>query len=264
MADTAAHVEGTRLPKGWKSSITNDNNKRVYYYKETETQAYTFDHPSRGPLPHPWILRRRTRSTDGQYEYEYKNLKTNGRSRNTDPRHSTKALNASHAKLPPHRRVSGYQYKPDYAAASVDLNQLEREPIGSSSGVQADYYRLKQLSGGAMNAGVFVVCLKKQLSNFHVEKCFKSSDRYIAVREIKFIHRFRHGALSMYTGGFIEAHPFQASVYVEMCDLGDLQDLINLFAERRARRNEMVGGSETLLVPVSFAEVKSSSHFRKM
>lgn len=99
-----------------------------------------------------------------------------------------------------------------------------------------------------MNDGVAVVCLKKDIFVFFVEKGFKTKSspeeghtpeflHKCAMREVNFLRRLRHDALSHYAAAFLTPTTrgdFQAAVYVEWCDLGDLQNMIDKYTKRRA------------------------------
>jgi NIMA (never in mitosis gene a)-related kinase len=47
------------------------------------------------------------------------------------------------------------------------------------------------------------------------------------------LHRLRHGSISFYTAGFITPDLSSASVYVEFCDRGSLENLITAYGEHR-------------------------------
>lgn len=74
------------------------------------------------------------------------------------------------------------------------------------------------------SGGVFVTCLKERIKSIQVEKRFKASQLEDATPEIRMLHKMKHNSLSMYTAAFIETG-IGASVYVEYCDLGSIQDL---------------------------------------
>jgi len=55
---------------------------------------------------------------------------------------------------------------------------------------------------------------------------FKRDGVAMGLKEIKMLHRLKHASLTLYTAGFVLPDLSRASVYVEFCDRGSLEDVI--------------------------------------
>jgi serine/threonine protein kinase len=62
---------------------------------------------------------------------------------------------------------------------------------------------------------------------------FKAADIRFGKEEIEMLHRLRHCSISFYLAGFITPDNLKASVYVEFCDRGSLDNLIKAYGEKR-------------------------------
>ena len=83
-----------------------------------------------------------------------------------------------------------------------------------------------------MNGGVFVVRMKGLASRMFVEKRFKPEDVSIGKKEIEMLERVKHASLTFYTAAFIIPDLSNASLYVEFCDRGSLEELTREYMKR--------------------------------
>ncbi|KAL9033423.1 MAG: hypothetical protein Q9180_005952 [Flavoplaca navasiana] len=97
---------------------------------------------------------------------------------------------------------------------------------------------------GCFNGGVFVV-QNKSTGKVCVQKLYKTEDikNGTAEFEMKVLRRYRHENVVKYLSGFIDEsirHEPIASVYMEHCDRGNVQDLIQEYAMRNTPLSEKV------------------------
>ncbi|KAL8766904.1 MAG: hypothetical protein Q9209_006452 [Squamulea sp. 1 TL-2023] len=84
---------------------------------------------------------------------------------------------------------------------------------------------------GNFNAGVFVV-KRKSTGEICVEKRYKPKDIKLGTAEfeMRLLRKYRHKNIVKYLGGFIDQKSYHqpvASVYLEHCDLGNLDEAFN-------------------------------------
>jgi serine/threonine protein kinase len=94
-----------------------------------------------------------------------------------------------------------------------------------------------------MNGGIYVV-LTKDAMYHHVEKVF-TENIDMAINEIKMAHRVKHGALTLFTEGYISPDWGDASLWVEFCDRGSLEDIMKVYIKHR-------GDKPTPRIPEAF------------
>lgn len=212
------------LPKDWRFDITADAQKRIVFEK-TSTSERTFNHPTLGGLPPPWILRIVQNNDNKTGTPMYYNRKT-GESTTKDPRYMAETL-----ALQPRSAPSGLELAAHtFANAGFDLNKMQRAEI-STEDLRHKFEVVHTIDAGdgklgAMNGGVFVVRMKGLHSRIYIEKRFTSGMVPHAQQEIKMIRRLCHSSLTFYTAAFIKPNLKDASLYVEFCDRGSLSDLI--------------------------------------
>ena len=171
---------------------------------------------------------------DSQMSPEYYNRDTK-KWTTKDPRFNKNILEAHKGLVPKNLRT----------AASItrnvggDLSKYKRGAIGNKN-IRSDFQMVYAIdpgdgSVGAMNGGVFVVRIKGLPSRLFIEKRFKPDDVQFAKTEIKLLQKLKHPALTAYFAAFIvESTNPAASVYVEFCDRGSLEDLIKAFRKERS------------------------------
>ncbi|KAE9375189.1 kinase-like protein [Stipitochalara longipes BDJ] len=216
------------LPEGWL--VGADKRKRITYQKGTEGDP-TYTHPTLGYLPRPWVVR----ICGPEKVPRYFNMETS-RTVEKNPRHDRKVLR----KMEESRKAQGLGISTSVVKVRKDipLSAYHRETVKAED-IRDDYDIVKALDDpnaektiGAFNGGVFVVRHKKSLS-LSVEKRFKEEHIWFAKSEIYMLQRLRHSSISVFTAGFVTPDLKRASVYVEFCDRGSMDDLIKNFAGRR-------------------------------
>jgi NIMA (never in mitosis gene a)-related kinase len=224
--------ELSQLPKGWIFNISPD--MRVSFIK-TSTRETSYNHPTLGGLPPPWILRL-ARSDGGQLLPIYYSRETRKQTKE-DPRYmaSTLALHSDH--VPEDLWIAATTTK---NSPKFDMKHLKRTPIDYKRNNRDQYTKIWDIdpgdgSIGGMNGGVFVVAMKGLANRIFIEKRIKSADVSFGKKEIEMMHRVRHPALANFVAGFIleYSNPPQASLYIEFCDRGSLEELIKAFVNRR-------------------------------
>jgi serine/threonine protein kinase len=71
----------------------------------------------------------------------------------------------------------------------------------------------------------------------YIEKRFKTDHVHFGRREIDMLYRLKHPALTFYSIAFITSEPNPiASVYVEFCDRGSLDDICKAYAKHPGSR----------------------------
>ncbi|KAF5875237.1 putative g2-specific protein kinase protein [Botrytis fragariae] len=232
--------EMTDVPAGWVGQF--DNNDRVFF--RGPNGYLTYDHPMKGAIPKPWQLKV-DRSVSNPREYYY-NTQTRENSY-INPRFKEEIMNSSLL------GVSRLVRESATMTVNTDgtLEKSRRQAIGNKN-IRHLYTIVKTLDAGngaigGMNGGVHVVRLKGT-GKLYVEKRFKKDDLQplrdgtpgMGVVEIGITHRVMHGGLAGYINGFIEPndiHPASASLFLEFCDLGSLDDLIKCHAQRLGTRD---------------------------
>ncbi|KAF4629673.1 hypothetical protein G7Y89_g8473 [Cudoniella acicularis] len=232
MANDAATIERASkkcaelrdLPKGWQFKFDNDD--RVYFLKD---DISTYNHPTLGGLPKPWILKM-VRSL-GTWSVDYYNRDT-GATSAKDPRFLESTLSKHASVAPRELRISASSTR----NTNLDLDQMQRNPIGNRN-IRDQYEVVHAIDPGdgtlgAMNGGVFVVRIKNLPSKLFIEKRFKPDPglNELFRKEIRMLHKVRHPALTSYSAGFING--LNLSVYIEFCDRGSLNDMINKYVEK--------------------------------
>lgn len=229
--------EMTTLPPGWIGQLDNDD--RVYFIGPDGKSTYV--HPKYGVIPKPWQLRV-DRSVSKPFEYYY-NTDTKVRTKK-NPRLNEEVLGSSLLKISRLVRESATVTKNSQA----EMKNKRRTHIKNID-VRQQFDIVHTIDDGAggiggMNGGVHVVRYKGALKDkLYVEKRFKKDalERQqngkpgVGVVEILITHRVIHGGLAAFIEGFIVPdllHPLNASLYLEFCDLGSLNDLITLYAQR--------------------------------
>ena len=90
-----------------------------------------------------------------------------------------------------------------------------------------------------MNGGVFVVAMKNLKDRVFIEKRMKPRDVNFGKREIEMLHRVNHAALCNYMAAFILENKDEdlssASLYMEFCDRGSLEELIKTYVAKRMK-----------------------------
>ena len=221
------------LPDTWTFKVQDNSEKRIYFLKAS-TGETSMAHPTLGGLPVPWILCI-CNDRNGQYCARYYNRKTKETTKE-DPRFSESTLRARRAVLDEESHISG-SVRRNTRHLPLDSPFLRREPI-SDSNIRARYDQLHAIDPGdgtvgGMNGGVFVVRLIRSPDKLYVEKRFKSTEISFAVKEINMLRKLKHGSLTFYTAAFVTQNPPDASVYVEFCDRGSLENIIVKYAEHR-------------------------------
>lgn len=224
--------ELNQLPKDWTFNVTDDT--RVSFVK-ISTRETTYNHPTLGGLPPPWILKI-VRNADGRLCPMYYNRETRKQTKE-DPRYmaSTLALHSDHA--PQELWIAASTTR---NTAKMDMKSMKRTPIDYHKNIRDQYTKIWNIdpgdgSIGGMNGGVFVVTMKGLANRIFIEKRFKKDEVSFGKKEIQMMHRVNHPALTNYVAGFVleNANPPQASLYVEFCDRGSLEELIKAFVTRR-------------------------------
>jgi serine/threonine protein kinase len=228
MASICPELRG--LPKDWRFNITDDGQKRIYFEK-TFTADTTYTHPTWGGLPEPWVLKIVQDAATRRQAPMYYNQKT-GESTTKNPRYLVKTLELHSRSVPDGLKLAARTIPNE----GRDLHEMQREPI-SEEDIRDKFDVVHTIdpgdgSIGGMNGGVFVVRMKGLPSRIYIEKRFRSSMVRYAQKEIKMLERVRHSSLTFYTAAFIKPDLQDASLYVEFCDRGSLQDLMDEYMKR--------------------------------
>lgn len=226
--------ELNKLPKGWTFNVTQD--MRVSFIKNS-TRETSYNHPTLGGLPQPWILRL-VKNHRGQLLPMYYNRETQKQTKE-DPRYMASTLARHSDRIPEDLWIAAATMR---NTTKTDMNHMKRTPIDYCRNNRDQYTKVWAIdpgdgSIGGMNGGVFVVTMKGLASRLFIEKRFKPTDVKFGKKEIEMMHRMKHPALANIMAAFIleNANPPQASLYIEFCDRGSLEELIKAFAGRRAR-----------------------------
>ena len=106
------------------------------------------------------------------------------------------------------------------------------------------YHRLKNLTGGdrdqgVFNKGVFLV-LRRSDGHLLVEKKLRPKDvpLEVIVAEMETMCRLRHENIIEFVDAFVTLHPLRASIYTEWCSVGNLDNILGAFKERRTYISE--------------------------
>ena len=237
--------ELNQLPKDWTFNVSTD--MRIYFIK-TSTRETSYNHPTLGGLPPPWIFKL-TKSDRKELLPTYYNRETRKQTKE-DPRYmaSTLALQSDH--VPEDLWIAATTIR---NSGKIDMNHWKRTPIDYKRNNRDQYTKIWDIdpgdgSIGGMNGGVFVVSMKGLPNRIFIEKRFKPGDVSFGKQEIEMMHRVRHPALANFVAGFIleNSNPPQASLYIEFCDRGSLSELIKTFADRLKR------GDIEAIVPEGF------------
>ena len=218
------------LPEGWTFEITADAQMRIIFEKASSAER-TFSHPTFGRLPSPWMLKivQNTKSKCGVPMYY--NPKT-GEATIKNPRYMANTL-----ALHPTSVSRGLQL----AARTIlnkgyNLDTMRRQEI-SNENLRNKFEIIHTIdpgdgSIGGMNGGVFVVRMKGLDSRIYIEKRFRPDLVSFAQKEIKLLWQVRHPSLTFYTAAFIKPDLQDASLYIEFCDYGSLQNMIDGYVKR--------------------------------
>ncbi|ESZ95523.1 hypothetical protein SBOR_4108 [Sclerotinia borealis F-4128] len=226
--------EMTNVPPGWIGQFDDDN--RVYFRGPAGQSTYV--HPMLGVIPKPWHLKV-DRSVSKPYEYYY-NTHTKLRSRD-DPRFDEEVI---HSQLLGVSRL--VRESATITKNSIGALENSRHQNILNEDIRHQYKIVHTIDSGdgdigGMNGGVHVVRLKAT-SKIYVEKRFKKDSLEtrqngkpgLGVVEILITHRMKHGGLANYISAFIApdtVHPTSASLYLEFCNLGSLDDLIKCYSQ---------------------------------
>ncbi|KAJ8062595.1 hypothetical protein OCU04_009119 [Sclerotinia nivalis] len=232
--------EMTNVPTGWEAFL--DDNDRVYFRGPDKKTTYV--HPMLGLIPKPWHLKV-DRSLPNPREYYY-NTHTKERSQN-NPRFNEDVMNSQLLGVSRAVRESATLTK-----NSIGTLEKSRHSHINNKDIRDQYKIVHTIDSGdgglgGMNGGVHVVRLKAT-GALYVEKRFKKDALQtwkgkpgLGVVEILITHRVKHGGLAGYINAFIApdmVHPTSASLYLEFCNLGSLDDLIKCYAQRLGTRDE--------------------------
>jgi serine/threonine protein kinase len=217
------------LPKDWRFDITTDAQKRIVFEKSS-TAERTFNHPTLGGLPPPWILKIVQNAENKIGTPMYYNRKT-GETTTKDPRYMAKTLALYSSSVPRGLELAARTIR----NVGFDLNKMQRAEI-SKENLRKKFEIVHTIDAGdgtlgGMNGGVFVVRMKGLHSRIFIEKRFKPTDVSFAQKEIKMLKRVCHSSLTFYTAAFIKPDLKDASLYVEFCDRGSLQDMIKEYVK---------------------------------
>lgn len=231
----------TNLPAGWIGRL--DDNDRVFFRGPDGKTTYA--HPMFGAIPKPWQLKV-DRSVLNPREYYY-NTHTRERS-HQNPRFNEEVINSQLLGVSRLVRESATITK-----NSLGVVEKSRHQHIKDTDFRHEYkivHTIDKGDGGlgGMNGGVHVVQLKST-GALSVEKRFKKNALQplrdgkpnLGVVEILITHRLKHGGLANFLCAFIAPnmiHPTSASLYLEFCNLGSLQDLIECYAKRLGTKDE--------------------------
>jgi len=213
------------LPRGWTYDVTKD--RRIFYRKPDGDTTYI--HPKLGELPSPWILK--LIKQDNSLVVAYYNRDENWSSSH-DPRFMDKTIQKHSRKAPQGLSAAARMIK-NRINMDISTGRWMREPI-SKENIRHKFEIIHTIDAGdgklgGMNGGVFVVRMKGVNNSLYVEKRFKKADVAFGTKEIKMLHRVKHTSLTFYIAAFILPDLSDASIYVEFCDRGSLEDVIKQY-----------------------------------
>ncbi|MCJ1432665.1 hypothetical protein MMC27_002022 [Xylographa pallens] len=104
--------------------------------------------------------------------------------------------------------------------------------------LEGNFYRTKAIDGGhdkigGLNLGIYLV-KRKTDGRTCVQKKIDGKEKYLR-REIHVLHHLKHPNIIGFVTAFITPPPRQASLYVEFCDLGSLDGIIEKYSVNRSR-----------------------------
>ncbi|MCJ1245321.1 hypothetical protein MMC30_002525 [Trapelia coarctata] len=110
-------------------------------------------------------------------------------------------------------------------------------PSIANTGLDGEFKVLAQLdvTQGDFNGGIFKVrihrtreiCIEKRFKPEHIEQG-------VAIREMNILRALNHPNITEYYHAFIEESPqLRASLFMEICDLGSLDDILTKYRQRR-------------------------------
>jgi len=147
------------LPRGWVFAV--DEERRMYFKKpHGDPPITTYNHPTLGGLPKPWILKLTT-NTDGRaMSPMYYNTKTRVKT-TQDPRFDKSVLEAQKKAAPKALWLMASSTRSTY---KVDLETLVRAPIENKD-IRDQFEIVHAIdrgdgSKGGMNGGIFAVRMK--------------------------------------------------------------------------------------------------------
>ncbi|TVY44439.1 Serine/threonine-protein kinase [Lachnellula subtilissima] len=221
------------LPDDWAIGVDPDAGDRVYFFRDARPAEKHYTHPSLGPLPSPWILKLVSNHSKNTFQILYYDPKNHIKSRQ-DPRFLDKTLLQHSKNVPKELRIAASSQR----NKNLDISKMKRQPIGNKN--IRDYFEIMKVldpgdgTKGGMNGGVFVVRVKGVPNKLYIEKRFKADQVDMAKDEIMMIRRLNHAALTCYSVAYIiENRNPEASVWIEFCDRGDLDGLIQEFSKRK-------------------------------
>lgn len=146
------------------------------------------------------------------------------------------------AKLDPHRMERTYgrpEERPKIAQGNLEHLFIKQKTLDEGDGNGA----------GALNQGVYLVKHRKSGVRCVYKKIVE--DKTLE-REILFLQVLRHPNIVNYVDAFItEQRPKELGLYMEFCDCGSLQDLINKYVSYNKEHPPPPNGSPEL-IPESF------------
>ncbi|RFU28744.1 hypothetical protein B7463_g7597, partial [Scytalidium lignicola] len=229
--------ELNELPSGWKWSVKNGGLRQIYFTNKALNKT-TYHHPKHGALPHGWILQlHEAPGVIPQVQY-YNTIHKHRTSRNPRLHNPFK-----HGQVDPQASVLAIASQSSRARANTILASGHREGIKPYN-IRSEFIKVRTIDVGdgtlgGMNGGVFIVRMKGVEKRLFVEKRFKSEieeSKELAENEIRILHKLKHGSLTLYVASFITQNPWDASVWVEFCDRGSLEDVINTYKKRPNER----------------------------
>lgn len=212
------------LPKDWTFGFTKGE-YRVFYKKES-TGDQTFIHPTLGELPKPWRLRMKIDERHGVASVLYVNCNTGGTS-TQDPRFMLENIKSQSRSVDQELSIAASLV---LNSSKYDISKFARSPIQDHS-IRHQFQIIHTIDPGdgtigGMNGGVFVVRMIGLLTRLFVEKRFKKDDVFVGKNEIEMLERVKHPGLTHYTAAFVMPDLSDASLYVEFCDRGSLEEFI--------------------------------------
>lgn len=217
-------AELQNLPEDW--TIDVDDQSRVYFKKSDGNSTY--NHPQIGGLPKPWILK----VYGNEVWYYNRDSRTKAK---RDPRLMSANLIAQASVVPKNLWIAASSQRNE----NVDLSKMERSPI-SRVDIRGSYDIVHTIdpgdgTKGGMNGGVFVVRMKNLPTRLFIEKRFKAEQLEVGKAEIDLIRKLNHSALTNYSAAAFVDQPNlkMASLYIEFCDRGSLDDLIRAYKSRQ-------------------------------
>jgi NIMA (never in mitosis gene a)-related kinase len=125
-------------------------------------------------------------------------------------------------------------------SSTMDIRTLDRQAIKKQN-IRNEFQIVHKIDAGdgtlgGMNGGVFVVRMNGLSNRLFVEKRFKKKDMDMGKKEIEMLERVKHASLTFYTMSFIMQDLSDASLYVEFCDRGSLEELIKAYIKRSDQR----------------------------